>query len=95
MLEILKYFVLYEDIYGQCLFVLYFFLQYEKVKRFILFFVKFFIIFEKYEECLREFDVELKFFYLQFYIIDEIEQFFKDNLNFVYQFESSFDESDV
>lgn len=95
MLEILKYFVFCEDIYGQCLFVLYFFLEYEKVKRFIVFFGKFFIIFEKYEECLREFDVELKFFYLQFYIIDEIEQFFKDNLNFVYQFESSFDESDV
>ena len=95
MSEILKYLVLCEDIYGQCLPVPHSLLQHEKVKRLISFLAKSFTTSEKYEECLRELDVELKFLHLQFHIIDEIEQFFKDNPNFAYQFESSSDESDA
>ena len=95
MSEILKYLVLCEDIYGQCLPVPQSLLQHEKVKRLISFLGKSFTTPEKYEECLRELEVELKFLHLQFNITDEIEQFFKDNPNFAYQFESSSDESDA
>ena len=95
MSEILKYLVLCEDIYGQCLPVPHSLMQHEKVKRLISFLGKSFTTPEKYEECLRELDVELKFLHLQFHIIDDIEQFFKDNPNFAYQFESSSDESDA
>ena len=95
MSESLKYLVLCEDIYGQCLPVPHSLMQHEKVKGLISFLGKSFTTPEKYEECLRELDVELKFLHLQFHIIDEIEQFFKDNPNFAYQFESSSDESDA
>ena len=95
MSEILKYLVLCEDIYGQCLPVPLSLLQHEKVQRLISFLEKSFTTPEKYEECLRELDVELKFLHLQFNIIDQIEQFFEDNPNFAYQFESSSDESDA
>ena len=95
MSEILKYLVLCEDIYGQCLPVPHSLLQHEKVKRLISFLEKSFTTPDKYEDCLRELDVELKFLHLQFNIIDQIEQFFKDNPNFAYQFESSSDEGDT
>ena len=48
---------------------------------------------EKYKECMEELDVELKFLHLQFRIIDEIEQFFKEDPNFAHRFVSSSDES--
>lgn len=93
MSEILKYLVLSEEIYGQSLPIPHSLLQHEKVKQLITFLEKSIATPQKYEECIRELDVELKFLHLQFKIIDELEQFFKENPNFAYQFESSSDES--
>ena len=93
MSEILKYLVLSEEVYGQPLPVPQCLLQHEKVTQLIKFLHKSITTQEKYKECMEELEVELKFLHLQFKIIDEIEQFFKDNPNFAYRFGSSSDES--
>lgn len=95
MTEILKYLVLSEEIYGQSLPVPQSLLQHQKVKQLVTFLEKSITTPEKYQECMRELDMGLKFLHLQFKIIDEIEQFFKDNPSFAFKFASSSDESDV
>ena len=93
MSEILKYLVLSDEIYGQPLPVPQSLLHHEKVTQLIKFLEKSITTTEKYKECMEELDVELKFLHLQFKIIDELEQFFKDNPSFAYRFESSSDDS--
>lgn len=43
---------------------------------------------------MTELDVELKFLHLQYRIIDELEEFLKENPTFAYSFVSSSDESE-
>ena len=94
MSEILKYLVLSEEIYGQPLPVPNSLLQHKKVIEIIKFLEKSFTTSEKYQECMTELDVELKFLHLQYRIIDEIEEFLKENPTFAYSFVSSSDESE-
>ncbi|KAL9969837.1 hypothetical protein ACROYT_G022103, partial [Oculina patagonica] len=93
MTEILKYLVLSDEIYGQPLPVPKSLLQHEKITQLLKFLEKSCTTPEKYKECLEELEVELKFLHLQFKIIDEIQQFFTENPNFAYRFDSSSDES--
>lgn len=93
MTEILKYLVLSGEIYGQPLPVPESLLQHEKVTQLLKFLEKSCTTPEKYKECIEELDVELKFLYLQFKIIDEIQQFFSENPNFAFKFVTSSDES--
>lgn len=93
MSEILKYLVLSDEVYEQPLPIPQSLLQHEKVTKIIKFLEKSITTPEKYQECMKELDVELKFLHLQFRIIDEIEEFFKNNPAFAYRFDSSSDES--
>ena len=94
MSEILKYLVLSEEIYGQPLPIPNSLLQHKKVTEIIKFLEKSITTSEKYQECMTELDVELKFLHLQYRIIDEIEEFLKENPTFAYSFVSSSDESE-
>lgn len=93
MTEILKYLVLSDEVYGQPLPVPKSLLQHRKVTQLLKFLEKSITTPEKYKECMEELDVEMKFLHLQFKIIDEIEQFFRENPNFAYVFDTSSDES--
>lgn len=92
MTEILKYLVLSDEIYSQPLPVPEFLLSHEKVTQLIKFLEKSITTPEKYKESMAELNVEIQFLHLQFRIIDELQQFFTENPNFAFSFESSSDE---
>lgn len=92
MTEILKYLVLSDEIYKQPLPVPESLLNHEKVTQLIKFLEKSITTPEKYRESMTELDVEIKFLHLQFRIVDELQQFFTENPNFAFSFESSSDE---
>ena len=92
MSEILKYLVLSDEIYSQPLPVPEFLLNHGKVTQLIKFLEKSITTPEKYKESMAELNVEIQFLHLQFRIIDELQQFFTENPNFAFSFESSSDE---
>lgn len=93
MTEILKYLVLSDEIYGQPLPVPESLLHHKKVTQLLKFLEKSITTPEKFDECMGELDVEMKFLHLQFRIIDELQNFFTENPNFAFTFESSSEES--
>ncbi|KAK3732833.1 hypothetical protein QZH41_002830 [Actinostola sp. cb2023] len=94
MPEILIHLALADKVYGEPLPVPQSLLQQQKVTQ-VVEFLKRSTTAAKFEECMKDLDVELKFLHLQYKIIEEIEQFLKDNPTFVHSFENSSDESET
>ncbi|KAK3732853.1 hypothetical protein QZH41_012357, partial [Actinostola sp. cb2023] len=88
MPEILIHLALADKFYGEPLPVPQSLLQQQKVTQVVEFLKRSTRTAAKFEECMKNLDVELKFLHLQYKIIEEIEQFLKDNPTVILVFEN-------